>query len=160
MTQVKVAGSSTVILSPTETYWRMVMYKSILVPIDLAHRDVGLAMIKRAVALSDDNAKITLLHVIGDIPAYVQSYLPEGQLQENLVETRKTLKALSDAVDVKADIIVRYGSPSPVILDEADERDIDLIIIASHHPGIKDYLMGSTASRVVRHADCSVLINR
>ncbi len=136
------------------------MYKSILVPIDLAHRDIGQAMIKRAVALSDDNAKITLLHVIGDIPAYAQSYLPEGQMQENLEETRKTLKALSESVDVEADVVVRYGSPSPVILDEADERDSDLIIIASHHPGIKDYLMGSTASRVVRHADCSVLINR
>jgi len=136
------------------------MYKSILVPIDLVHPEVGQAMIKRAVLLSDDNAKITLLHVIGDIPAYVESYLPEGQLQKGLAETKATLKALADAIDVKADIVVRYGSPSPVILDEADERDIDLIIIASHHPGIKDYLIGSTASRVVRHADCSVLINR
>ena len=136
------------------------MFKSILVPIDLAHRDVGEAMIKRAVALSDDNATISLLHVIGDIPAYAQSYLPQGQLQQNLEETRETLKALADSTGVKADVIVRYGSPSPVILDEADERDCDLIIIASHHPGIKDYLIGSTASRVVRHADCSVLINR
>ena len=136
------------------------MYKSILVPIDLAHQEVGQAMIKRAVALSDDNAEITLLHVIGDIPAYAQSYLPEGQLQENLEETRKVLKGMVDAAGIKADVVVRYGSPSPVILDEADERGSDLIIIASHHPGIKDYLMGSTASRVVRHADCSVLINR
>lgn len=136
------------------------MYKSILVPIDLAHRDIGMAMIKRAVALSDDNAKVTLLHVIGDIPAYAQAYLPEGQMQKNLEETKKILKALADSSGVKADVVVRYGSPSPVILDEADERDSDLIIIASHHPGIKDYLIGSTASRVVRHADCSVLITR
>jgi len=136
------------------------MYKSILVPIDLAHRDVGQAMIKRAVALSDENAKITLLHVIGDIPAYAQSYLPEGQLQENLEETKKTLAALAQTAGVNADTIVRYGNASPVILDEANELGADLIIIASHHPGIKDYLMGSTASRVVRHAACSVLINR
>ena len=136
------------------------MYKSILVPIDLTHRDVGQAMIKRAVALSDENAKITLLHVIGDIPAYAQSYLPEGQLQENLEETKKTLAALAQTAGVKADTIVRYGNASPVILDEANELGADLIIIASHHPGIKDYLMGSTASRVVRHAACSVLINR
>ncbi len=136
------------------------MYKSILVPIDLAHRDVGQAMIKRAVALSDENGKITLLHVIGDIPAYAQSYLPEGQLQENLEETKKTLAALAQTAGAKADTIVRYGNASPVILDEANELGADLIIIASHHPGIKDYLMGSTASRVVRHAACSVLINR
>lgn len=136
------------------------MYKSILVPIDLAHIEIGRAMTKRAVALSDDDVKITLLHVIGDIPAFAQSYLPEGQMQKNLAESKATLKGLADALNVEVDVVVRYGSPSPVILDEAEERDIDLIIIASHHPGIKDYLMGSTASRVVRHADCSVLINR
>ena len=136
------------------------MFKSILVPIDLAHRDIGQAMIQRAVALSDENAKITLLHVIGDIPAYAQSYLPEGQLQENLAETKKTLSALAESSGVKADAIVRYGNASPVILDEAKDLGADLIIIASHHPAIKDYLMGSTASRVVRHAGCSVLINR
>jgi universal stress protein F len=136
------------------------MYKSILVPIDLAHRDIGRAMINRAKALSDEGAKITLLHVIGDIPAYAQSYLPEGQLQENLEETRDVLKGLANSADVKADVLVRYGSASPVILDVASEHENDLIIIASHHPGIRDYLMGSTASRVVRHADCSVLINR
>ncbi len=136
------------------------MYKSILVPIDLAHSDIGQAMIKRAVVLLDDNAKITLLHVIGDIPAYAQSYLPEGQQQRNLEETQIALQSVADSAGVEADVVVRYGSPSPVILDEADERHIDLIIIASHHPGIKDYLMGSTASRVVRHANCSVLINR
>ena len=136
------------------------MYKSILVPIDLAHRDVGQAMIERAVALSDDDAKITLLHVIGDIPVYAQSYLPAGQMQENLEETTKTLASLSNALGIKTDVVVRYGNASPVILDEAGERGCDLIIIASHHPGIKDYLIGSTASRVVRHADCSVLINR
>lgn len=136
------------------------MYKSILVPIDLSHREVGLEMIKRAVALSDDNALITLLHVIGDIPAYAQSHLPEGQLQANLGETKEVLEAMAESLDVKAVSVVRYGSPSPVILDEAAERDIDLIIIASHHPGIRDYLIGSTASRIVRHADCSVLITR
>lgn len=136
------------------------MFKKILVPIDLSHEDVGLRMIRRAIALSDDGAKITLLHVIADIPSYAQSYLPEGQLQENLAETKKVLAALAQSSGVDAKTVVRYGSPSPVILDEAEEQGVDLIIIASHHPGIKDYLIGSTASRVVRHADCSVLIDR
>lgn len=136
------------------------MYKSILVPIDLAHPEVGKSILKKAVALADTNAKLTLLHVIGDIPAYAQSYLPEGQLHANLEETREILAKIAKNIAVDAEIVVRYGSPSPVILDEADERNIDLVIIGSHHPGIKDYLMGSTASRVVRHADCSVLIVR
>lgn len=136
------------------------MYKSILIPIDLTHSDVGEAMIKRAVALADEGAKITLLNVLGNIPTYAEAYLPEGQLQQNLEETRDTLAALATSCGVTADAHVRYGNPSPIILEEAEKLNCDLIIIASHHPGIKDYLMGSTAHRVVRHADCSVLINR
>jgi len=37
---------------------------------------------------------------------------------------------------------------------------VDLIIVGSHKPGLQDYLLGSTAARVVRHAMCSVLVGR
>jgi len=33
-------------------------------------------------------------------------------------------------------------------------------MIASHKPGMSDYFIGSTAARVVRHAQVSVLIDR
>ena len=36
----------------------------------------------------------------------------------------------------------------------------DVIVMASHQPKFSDYLLGSTAARVVRHAKCSVLIAR
>jgi len=42
----------------------------------------------------------------------------------------------------------------------AKEKDVDLIIIASHRPGLQDYFLGSTAAKVVRHATCSVLVVR
>jgi nucleotide-binding universal stress UspA family protein len=42
----------------------------------------------------------------------------------------------------------------------AEEKGADLIIIASHRPGLKDYFLGSTAAKVVRHAKCSVLVIR
>ena len=35
-----------------------------------------------------------------------------------------------------------------------------MIVIASHDPGLVDYLLGSVAARVVRHAHCSVLVTR
>ena len=35
-----------------------------------------------------------------------------------------------------------------------------MIVIASHDPGLADYLLGSVAARVVRHAHCSVLVTR
>jgi len=56
--------------------------------------------------------------------------------------------------------VIRSGHASNTILAVAKERGADLIIIASHRPGLQDYFLGSTASKVVRHANCSVLVVR
>ena len=47
-----------------------------------------------------------------------------------------------------------------VILAVAKGIDADLIVMASHRPELKDYLLGPNAARVVRHADQSVLVVR
>jgi nucleotide-binding universal stress UspA family protein len=38
--------------------------------------------------------------------------------------------------------------------------EADLIVVGSHRPAMKDYLLGTNAARVVRHAHCSVLVVR
>jgi nucleotide-binding universal stress UspA family protein len=38
------------------------------------------------------------------------------------------------------------------ILEVADQIDADLILMASHKPSAKIYLLGSNAAQVVRHA--------
>ena len=43
------------------------------------------------------------------------------------------------------------------ILGVAEEAGPDLIVVGSHRPGMRDYLLGTKASRVVRHASSSVL---
>jgi len=73
---------------------------------------------------------------------------------------RETLEALITAAGIKADAEVRSGNPGPTILTSADECGADLIIVGSHKPGLQDYFLGSTAARVVRHAQCSVLVMR
>jgi len=57
-------------------------------------------------------------------------------------------------------VIVRTGHSYNTILEVAKEKNADLIIIASHRPGLQDYFLGSTAAKVVRHANCSVLVVR
>ena len=46
------------------------------------------------------------------------------------------------------------------ILGVAGEARADLIVVGSHRPAMRDYLLGTNASRVVRHASCSVLVAR
>lgn len=56
--------------------------------------------------------------------------------------------------------VVVEGHSGRTILDYAEETGSDLIVIASHRPGMGDMLMGSTATQVVRHAKCAVHVLR
>ena len=47
-----------------------------------------------------------------------------------------------------------------VILATAKKVRADLIVMAAHRPEFRDYLLGPNAYRVVRHAECSVLVVR
>jgi len=52
------------------------------------------------------------------------------------------------------------GHSGRTILDYAENHQADCIVVASHRPGLQDYLLGSTAARVVRHASCAVHVVR
>ena len=136
------------------------MYKSILVPIDVTHEGTGARILKKAKDLANEGAKVTLLHVMDDIPSNMHAYIPAGKLESNLLEIRSELSKMAKNISVDAEIVVRFGKPRPVILEEAESMEADLIILASHKPGLQDYLIGTTASSVVRRAKCSVLIDR
>lgn len=55
---------------------------------------------------------------------------------------------------------VAYGTIYTCILEQADAIKADLIIMGSHRPAMRDYLLGPNAARVVRHASRSVLVIR
>ncbi len=136
------------------------MYGKILVPIDLSHVDTGMKAIKIARKLLDDDGKIILINVVEDVPTYITAELPVGIFDETKDIALAELKKAAKSVGLDADIEVRSGRAAPAILDTAEERKADLIVLASHRPGLADYFLGSTASRVVRHAQCPVFIDR
>lgn len=134
------------------------MYKTILVPIDLSHAEQGQEILKTARQVGGAQARLMALFVAADIPGYVAAELPAGMLQKNLKDAEAKLKAL--AASAGAEAMVRTGHPSTMILEVAGETGADLIVMASHRPGLQDYFLGSTAARVVRHSNCSVLVDR
>ena len=136
------------------------MYKSILLPIDLSEMERGRSMIDVARKLSGKDARIRLLNVSADVPAFVAAQVPQEVFKTAMSAARETLEDLIAATGIKADAEVRSGKPGSTILTSADECGAVLIIIGSHKPGLEDYFLGSTASRVVRHAQCSVLVMR
>jgi nucleotide-binding universal stress UspA family protein len=61
----------------------------------------------------------------------------------------------------KVQAVVRLGDPGLDITEYANEIEADLIVISSHgYHGVKRFLLGSVAERVIRHAHCPVLVLR
>ncbi|EBA18701.1 universal stress family protein [Roseobacter sp. SK209-2-6] len=135
------------------------MYHNILVPISFdPERDVT-APLKLARVLAVPDAKITLLHVVEQIPSYAISFMPEEFMSEARTALEKELAGLADTLPNAQGVVVD-GHSGRTILDWAEQNKPDLIIVASHRPGMQDLLLGSTASQVVRHAACAVHVVR
>lgn len=135
------------------------MYDTILVPADFAHDKQTIESLQKAEKLLS-SGKIILLHVLDDIPAYALIELPDGIESDHLAGAKKDLQAIADKAGVKVEIEVRKGGSYANIIESSEENKAGLIIINSHRPGFKDYLLGSTAAKVVRHAQCPVLVER
>ncbi|TCP44192.1 universal stress protein [Rhodovulum marinum] len=135
------------------------MYSNILVPVAVdhgPHLDDVLALARR---LRNTDGKITVLTVAEAIPPYVSQYLPADQEARTRAAIHDDLKGeLEDAPDIEIRVIT--GHAGMTIVDYAERHDVDCIVMHSHRPGLKDYFLGSTAARVVRHAPCSVHVIR
>jgi nucleotide-binding universal stress UspA family protein len=69
--------------------------------------------------------------------------------------------ATAEAAGVAVQTFPRQGDPADAILDVAEERDADLIVVGNKGmTGAKRFLLGSVPNRVSHHAPCSVLIIR
>lgn len=136
------------------------MYTNILVAIEPTHTEKHERAISMATHLADPVAEITALTVIEPVPGY----FPPHELPQSLKEQAgaQALGQLRRFVGPRSEIHTEllHGHAANAILNYAKNHNIDCIIIASHKPGLSDYLLGSTAARIVRHATCSVHILR
>ena len=136
------------------------MYKTILVPIDMAHVAEGKAIIDVAAQYLEEGAKIILLNVVEEIPTWAAAEIPKEVIDRSWQYAEDEMKGIANASGLKVETLVRKGQSYNTILEVAKEKSADLIIVASHRPGFQDYFLGSTAAKVVRHATCSVLVVR
>jgi nucleotide-binding universal stress UspA family protein len=136
------------------------MYKTVVIPVDLAHRERVSSMLAAARTLADKGARMILVNVVSELPTFVAAELPADFRESAVVAAKAELANVAKSSGGKLETVVRYGSPASAILEHAGEVSADLVVIASHKPGWQDYLLGSTAARVVRSAKCSVLVVR
>jgi nucleotide-binding universal stress UspA family protein len=145
------------------------MFRSIVVGTD------GSETAKKAVA-----AAVDLAREIGASLDIVSAYepVPQSRLRAEsrqapedlqwMINPREDVEAtLHDAAEdieeagIRVETFAREGDPADAILDVAEERGADLIVVGNKGmTGAKRFLLGSVPNKVSHHAPCSVLIIR
>lgn len=141
------------------------MFKRILFPVDLA--DEGSWVKAAPVAASMAKTHQAELYVLNVVPDFgmsiVSNYFPQDFETKAVNHAEQALETFCDRhipKDLASHAIVELGRVYDNILKVARDRQIDLIVMASHHPELADYLIGPNTARVVRHGHCSVLVVR
>jgi nucleotide-binding universal stress UspA family protein len=81
--------------------------------------------------------------------------------REAVDSTLAAAAAVFTAAGVTVDLYAQRGDPADAILDVAEERGADLIIVGNRgRAGAKRFLLGSVPNRISHHAPCAVLIIR
>ena len=139
------------------------MYSKILVALDLDETSSTRKAMPTALSLSRCfSASLAFVYVVPGSQLAVEAQWSGLALRHILDAARNRLTKLTDEHVDGADVehFVTSGSVYAGILEAAEQFDADLIVLASHRPEMKDYLLGANASRVVRHARCSVMVVR
>lgn len=142
------------------------MLKNILVPIDFS--DYSKNALKYAVQFAKQfSSKLLLVYVVEPMIYPADFSMGQVAIPSNDIDlharAEEELKKLANEINegIVIDTIIKTGKPFVEIIDTASEKDIDLIIIATHgHTGVEHLLFGSTAEKVVRKAPCPVLTLR
>ncbi|MEM8591488.1 MAG: universal stress protein [Pseudomonadota bacterium] len=138
------------------------MYSRILVPVDLEHADkLGQALELAAQTAKESGAALTYLNVVDAVPT--PSKQSEGEkmairLKEFAAAQAQTHGIVAgEAVALRSDFTLNVGAD---IVKSAKEAQADLIIMASHVPGLKEHFLSSNAGYVASHAPMSVYVVR
>jgi nucleotide-binding universal stress UspA family protein len=141
------------------------MFKSILVPIDLADTDLAKPAIATAATLSQTwSGTVRLLNVLPMTPVMLAEYVPADfdTQQRQTSEEALAIVARESGIDASriSSVVRQGGGIYHEILEEAAAIKADLIVMTSHRPAMRTYFLGSNAGHVVRYAKCSVLVVR
>jgi len=149
------------------------MYTHILLPVDGSPQSHKAE--KECIAFAKAvGARITVLHVVSHFQLGVQRWGAyksiyqkiEKEHEDESKERARTmisdLETRARAAGVKCDsLIVVGGHPYEEIIDKAQAKKCDLIMMASHgHTGISAMLLGSETVKVLTHAKVPVLVVR
>jgi len=120
------------------------------------------AALDQAISLGKTcNSRIFAITVVDLYPAQFEM-APElyEKMSQQAGETLQSAKEKIEKENIPCETIVHTGGqPHEFIVQEAKDKNIDLIVMGTHgRTGLKRFFMGSVVERVIGHAPCSVMV--
>ncbi|MCY0963868.1 universal stress protein [Parathalassolituus penaei] len=142
------------------------MFYHVLIPVDLSHPEQLPKLIETARQLTNDSphADFDFLYVDDSLIHKAGSPLLDEDFKNKRRRDEKD-KLLALVRNYMPETLhyrhhVRFGTVHEKILEESKRGDSDVIVMMASKPGLGSYFVGSNAERVVRHAQCSVMVMR
>ncbi len=136
--------------------------QKILVALDRSSR--AQTVLQRAAAVAHSlRAELFLFRAVSlptDVPEDAYSLSPGELVERWKSDAVHDLEARAATLpgDLVVHILTRTGSPWSAICAAGREHAVDLIVVGSHGYDALDHVLGTTAAKVVNHADRSVLV--
>jgi nucleotide-binding universal stress UspA family protein len=135
------------------------MYEHILIPVAFDEDRPPDTAFEIARRLTAPGGRVTLLHVMEEPPVYAISYIDKEYLANLREGLQAELTRLAAGFEQGTGLLID-GHPANTILEWAEGHGVGCIVMRSHKPELADYLLGSTAAHVARHAPMSVHLIR
>lgn len=133
------------------------MYRTIMVPVDLAHAD----HLDKAIRTAADLARLNgaTVHFVAVTP---------GTPTEVARNPKGFSEKLANFAAVQGEVLGVPVKPHAVVHNDVDlaldaqikALDVDLVVMASHKPGLKEFVIGSNAGHLAAHSPVSVFVVR
>lgn len=140
------------------------MFKTILVPVDLAEPELAKPAIDTACAMARaSSGSVRLINVLPMTPVMLAEYVPPDfdlQQRKSAEDGLLALARYCGLDDEHVSTVIRQGGIYHEVIEEAKTLPADLIVMTSHRPDMRSYFLGSNAGHMVRYATCSVLVLR
>jgi nucleotide-binding universal stress UspA family protein len=137
---------------------------TIVIPFDFS--GPATQAVERALEMADQSCGLYLIHVIHPVPSVISMdpampFPPAGE-QDRADKAMARLKELFGSgkyARLRCQTVI--GDPGTEIADMAKNVQADLIVMPTHgRTGLKRLFLGSVAERVLRLAECPVLVLR
>lgn len=141
------------------------MFSSLLLAIDVNDPEGAQRPTQAALRIvMQEQSKLHLLNVVPDdgMPM-VSASLGVDHNQDAMDDAKAALKSFVEAslpTGIDPELHVARGKIYDQILKVAQGINVEAIVVGARSPGVTDYLLGSNAARVARHATQSVFVIR